>query len=551
MNDKHTAIFMQSCFPLERLRPAQATALDFIGDCFEKDYRDVVISAPTGTGKSGIGAAVGLWSSTQHVTGYQAGSYYLVTQKLLQDQLENDMANWTPTWRNQSGSLKSSADYPCSTFASCMAGALASKNKGVGGATCQQRADKSCPYTRARIRFEHAALAVTNYPYLFTEHTYLDSLDARNVLIGDECHTLERQILGFVDIAVTPETVLNWAPTCLPVPCMESLFEFKNWLLTEYLVCCKSRLEALAANLAASRFANLRIQTEYNQLGNHISRIEGACTDIENEPDAWVYWQEVSNKSQQWCSYAKPLSAAPFRKRLLDDMGSRRVYMSAYPGPKSVFCRSLGLNEKDVAWLELDSDFPVSNRPIHLTTIGSMGRKNAAETLPRLLAMCETILGAYPLEKGIIHCHSYALGQEIYNYLKSKSCGNRVLFASRAEDRKTNFTLHRTTELPTVILSPSVSEGYSFDDDLARFQIIAKVPYPYLGDRQVAAKMEQDRDWYTMQTIMGIIQACGRIVRSATDHGDTYILDHDFVRLYEENPTFFPAWFSAALHFYR
>ena len=87
MNDKHTAIFMQSCFPLERLRPAQATALDFIGDCFEKDYRDVVISAPTGTGKSDIGAAVGLWSSTQHVTGYQAGSYYLVTQKLLQDQL--------------------------------------------------------------------------------------------------------------------------------------------------------------------------------------------------------------------------------------------------------------------------------------------------------------------------------------------------------------------------------------------------------------------------------------------------------------------------------
>ena len=100
------------------------------------------------------------------------------------------------------------------------------------------------------------------------------------------------------------------------------------------------------------------------------------------------------------------------------------------------------------------------------------------------------------------------------------------------------------------MIRASISEGFSFDDDLARFQIIAKVPYPYLGVRQVAATMEQDRDWYILQTVMSILQACGRIVRSETDHGATYILDLDFIRLYEENTKFFPKWFKDAFKFY-
>jgi Rad3-related DNA helicase len=100
------------------------------------------------------------------------------------------------------------------------------------------------------------------------------------------------------------------------------------------------------------------------------------------------------------------------------------------------------------------------------------------------------------------------------------------------------------------MLSPSIAEGFSFDDDLARWQIIAKVPYPYLGDRQVAAKMKQDRDWYVLQTVMTVLQACGRIVRSDIDHGTTYILDSDFIRLFEDNTKFFPKWFKDAFKFY-
>ena len=96
-----------------------------------------------------------------------------------------------------------------------------------------------------------------------------------------------------------------------------------------------------------------------------------------------------------------------------------------------------------------------------------------------------------------------------------------------------------------------MTEGFNLQDDLARFQIIPKIPYPYLGDKQVEAKRDADPEWYAMQTAMTIIQACGRIVRSDDDHGETYILDADFKMLYDRHQDFFPKWFREGFKWYE
>jgi len=62
--------------------------------------------------------------------------------------------------------------------------------------------------------------------------------------------------------------------------------------------------------------------------------------------------------------------------------------------------------------------------------------------------------------------------------------------------------------------------------------------------------MKMDQDWYTLQTAMSIIQACGRIVRSATDRGVSYILDRTSSGLHEQNNRFFPKWFQDAVKFH-
>lgn len=92
-----------------------------------------------------------------------------------------------------------------------------------------------------------------------------------------------------------------------------------------------------------------------------------------------------------------------------------------------------------------------------------------------------------------------------------------------------------------------MTEGYDFKDDQARWQIIAKIPYPYLGDRQVEAKKNMDPAWYDLQTIMSIVQASGRVCRSKEDHGVTYVLDSDFKSLWDKRKEMFPPWFRKAV----
>jgi ATP-dependent DNA helicase DinG len=212
-----------------------------------------------------------------------------------------------------------------------------------------------------------------------------------------------------------------------------------------------------------------------------------------------------------------------------------------------VFCRSIGLDPDEVARIKLDSAFPKENRPVIMGLVGSMSRKNQERTLPPLLRVVDKILNKHAEEKGIIHCHSYELGRRISDYLKASANASRVIFPRKAEDRDEAVRAHRASPLPTVLISPSVTEGFDFKGDEGRWQIIAKVPYPYLGDRQVAAKKDLDQGWYDLHTIMTVVQSAGRVCRSADDWGVTYVLDEDFKALYDKRKDMFPKWFKEAI----
>jgi Rad3-related DNA helicase len=204
-----------------------------------------------------------------------------------------------------------------------------------------------------------------------------------------------------------------------------------------------------------------------------------------------------------------------------------------------------------VVFASLGSTFPVANRPVHMTFAGSMGRKSVDETLPFLLRKIELIANHHAHERGIIHSHTYKIGKAIYEHMLQGPHRDRVIFATHANARNAALAKHINSDKPCILISPSMSEGFSFDDDLARWQILAKCPYINLGDPQVMAKKEQDPDWYVLQTVSTLLQSLGRIVRSDTDYGSSYILDSDFERLFDKNRHFFPKWLTAAFHWPR
>ena len=101
---------------------------------------------------------------------------------------------------------------------------------------------------------------------------------------------------------------------------------------------------------------------------------------------------------------------------------------------------------------------------------------------------------------------------------------------------------HMESRTPTVLLSPSMSEGISLDDDLARFQIIVKLPFASMADPRVKAKMKEGK-WYVNQMLKEIMQASGRATRSEEDHSVTYVLDSSFPFFIEQCKNELPKWF--------
>ena len=78
-----------------------------------------------------------------------------------------------------------------------------------------------------------------------------------------------------------------------------------------------------------------------------------------------------------------------------------------------------------------------------------------------------------------------------------------------------------------------MSEGVDLPYDKCRFQIIYKVPFPYLGDKQINLRQKRDKRWYAYKTVMTIMQAYGRGMRAEDDYCTTYVLDKDILMLFK------------------
>jgi len=150
------------------------------------------------------------------------------------------------------------------------------------------------------------------------------------------------------------------------------------------------------------------------------------------------------------------------------------------------------------------------------------------------------LLEKHSNEKGIIHAVNY----KVAKYIKENVVSSRLLLHD-SSNRDAVLKLHIESQEPTVLLSPSMTEGVDLHDNLSRFQIICKIPFPYLGDLVVKKRMENNSKWYPYMTAKSIIQSLGRSVRNETDHAVSYVIDSDWERFYRTNSDLFPKEFSS------
>ena len=457
----------------------------------------------------------------------------LVNQKILQDQMANDLTHFDKA-KGCAALIKSAVEYACPAHKLCSHGALRG---------CSARKDGSCPYRMAKRACLSAPLAITNYAYFFSERSFVGEITPRRILCLDESHNLAKLIIGFIDLKISQSKLEDYADAdfAADLPKIDTMEKFIPWLKEKYLPAVKDHAEAIAAT---ADMGDIKLTKEAYEVKQHYQKICAGTERLLLSTHDWIFWQQKERTGIELI--ARPLEAAPYFPELVQEAGALRVYLSAYPGDRATFCRELGLSPQNVAWISLDSTFPVENRPVYLATVGSLGRACKEQNLPGALRMVRRLLDRHTGVRGIIHSHSYEFAETVVRSLEGTPHAQRLIFPKKAEDREAALAMHKL-RTDSVLISPSMAEGLDLKDDLARFQIILKCPFASLGDKQVAAKMERNRRWYEGEAVKTILQACGRAVRNESDSAKTYILDSDAEKLLNKWDKDLPKWFTKAL----
>jgi ATP-dependent DNA helicase DinG len=188
----------------------------------------------------------------------------------------------------------------------------------------------------------------------------------------------------------------------------------------------------------------------------------------------------------------------------------------------------------------------VKNRRIYMKNTAWLSAKTMSESLPKIADAVDEIMLKHNNEKGIIHTTSYAQLQFIKDHIKKEN-QDRLIETGTRMDRTEVLERHYSSKKPTVLISPSLHLGVDLKDDLSRFQIVVKVPYPDLTDKKIAKMKERDQKWYTWNTVLRLVQAYGRSVRSKDDYATTYVLDSSISYLLKNAQDIVPKWFTEAI----
>jgi len=536
-------------FPFDVIRPEQREAIEFVLDAFlNHDKKFVILQMGTGTGKSAVAVTIARYLDSL-MSSSRLGTYVLTPQKLLQDQYIRDFG---PGARDLIRSIKSSSNYTCRHYSdqSCAESRriLSKFSKFLAGSTFHQTCAGNCPYSLDKKAFLESKIGVTNFSYFFAETTYAGKICPRQLLIVDECHNIESELSNFVEITFSENFALHVLKCGFPLvdpsvrTVSRNVFAWIKGTYRQALIKFISRLEKVLKTKFKTSDGFAKYSKQYELLDKHLCKVNRFIEVFKS--DNWIINTIVPRPGtrQKRKLELKPIDVAPYGSDMLYRFGERVLMMSATVIDVDVFCKSVGIDRDRVSYKEIPSPFDSNNRPIHIMPVGSMSKTYIDQTLPKMVNVIKEILNQHTAEKGIIHCFTFKTAKYLVDTIK---CSRLLIHESN--NREEIMQYHLKSKDPTVLVSPSMAEGIDLYDDFSRFQVVCKIPFPYLGDEVVRQRMKRDPKWYAYQTTKMLIQSLGRSVRHCSDFAVSYVLDADWKRFYDENREMFPREFVAAL----
>ena len=517
-------------FPAPSYRGAQEQALTDIQEAFEAGNDVVLVRAPTGSGKSLLARAVAGCAATPGEAAPEEpiGAYYTTPQVSQLDDVEGDALlsdlNIIRGKNNYNCILPGETDTP------------------VNQAPCVRETDfdcqvkHRCPYFSDRAIAANRSIAAMTLAY-FMQTAGSDVFGMRDVVVIDEAHGLGDWAEMYATIELSPQTVPPWNDVKPDdISDLEDALSYAEYLVT----ICTRGLDIIRGSPELTA-EEVERRDKFTELRSELQWFIEDYQDPES-PTTWVVDQPDGDGGTVTI---KPMDPARYLKHTVWDRGRKFALLSATILSKDAFCANVGLDPSRVALVEVPHTFPVENRPLYDVTQGKMTYEHRDETLPAMARTLVQLMQRHPDEKGLVHCHSYAIQEQLETLLSDFGVSSRVRSHSK-EDRDAQLGTWKRSDDPEVFLSVKMEEALDLEGSLCRWQLLCKAPYPNTRDSRVARRLEDGQwGWYYRTALRTVIQACGRVVRAPDDYGATYLGDSSLLDLFERARTDMPDWFKA------
>ena len=448
-----------------------------------------------------------------------------------------------------------------------------------------------CYYFDQLFQALKASHSIFNYSIFLSLLANKSMIQQRELLVLDEAHLLETEIIKFRGLSISKK---RWRRYINDFKMIDYGFDLNGWLgflvdlektiltligydsLVKSLVMERkikygydSKSKAKAKNKrivsASELFENdesleIDIKSENSKhfqidkeilidIVQDIDKLTRTINNILSNPKNWIVSEVHKENYDVLRVEFKPLDASKYIRTVVEKC-PKTLIMSATILDHRTFEKNLGLDAGDnrTKFIQIQSDFPIENRPIFPLSVEYLNFSNLQQTdvKTKISRAIDNIMHIHSNDKGIIHTTSY----EQLNFIKenlSKMNSRRLILTDPEIQRDEVIKEHIDSKKPTVLISPSLHTGLDLKDNLSRFQIITKVPYPNIADKWTSEKRKINEEWYYWQTALRLVQAYGRSIRSKDDWAKTYVLDAAFSYFVKMNVKILPKWFVSAI----
>ena len=501
-------------------RPRQREIMARIDEALRSGYRDIILCAPTGIGKSAIAAAF----AASHNS-----SYILTAQKILQDQYTGDFEWMVPGKGKENFPCMAMYDYGRTGYGEAAADPSLSCANGVctwtgpaGTETCEYKPSMEefdperggcCHYYMAKYAALNARHPVYNYAAYFSvrDQHLPPEMTERGCVVCDEVHELEDALVGHIGISITREDMtaagLRFADFDLAGP--DGLGDMMTAMRTAYREESRMMDRRAGRRLLGVQSGLRRLKMIRDELvrmpGNTVSRVD-----------------RYGNRHVMRVT-VQPLSVARHVRRYMD--APHRLWMSATIHP-STFCSEMGIDRRDCRFIDVaQSPFRAATEAAVFSRVSAVNRLSGPDDYRPIYRHLDGIMTGHSGMKGLILTTSISQCGEISAALSGENRRRLVVLHGRAGRTRDAALREHAAGEGTVLLSPSLWYGVDLRGDLSRFCVIVKCPYPSLADPRTARLAETRGVWYRYKALQKMIQGMGRSIRDEEDWARTYVLD--------------------------